>query len=77
MISDSDPYDSFCSDDQAVVCKKMPTNNIKPSSNHASDRQRYKCITVECRPYNLRKETNIPDWCPIILNDSIKNSKPC
>lgn len=24
-----------------------------------------KNITVACRPYNDRKETSIPSWCPI------------
>jgi len=47
--ADPDPDDWFCDDDVKVICKKA--NNRK--------------ITVACRPYNVRKECEIPDWCPI------------
>ena len=25
-----------------------------------------KNVTVACRPYNTRKETSIPSWCPLL-----------
>jgi len=24
-----------------------------------------KIITCACRPYNIRKECNVPEWCPV------------
>jgi hypothetical protein len=27
--------------------------------------KQHKNITVACRPYNKRKECEIPDWCPL------------
>ena len=30
-----------------------------------------KCITTACRPYNVKKECSIPDWCP----KNIKNEQ--
>jgi len=27
-----------------------------------------KIINEACRPYNLRKEATVPDWCPIRSN---------
>lgn len=65
VISDPDPHDWFCDDDMAVVCKKTPNpNGTKPDSKYCSDYSPYRYITRSCRPYNLRKETNVPDWCP-------------
>ena len=26
-------------------------------------------VTTACRPYNLRKETNVPEWCPLIKGE--------
>jgi hypothetical protein len=48
VIRDPDPDDWFCDDDVAVVC-------------NLSDRRR---ITCACRPYNIKKESETPDWCP-------------
>ena len=48
--SDPDPYDWFCDDDEKVVC-----NKVDPPKN----------ITVACRPYNKRKECEVPLWCPL------------
>ena len=46
--SDPDPNDWFCDDDIKVVCRA--------SKN--------KTITVACRPYNIKKECEVPKWCP-------------
>lgn len=32
-------------------------------------KKKKKNITVACRPYNLRKESKVPDWCPLINLD--------
>ena len=45
--------DEFCYDDHIVVCEL------------ANDKE----ITTQCRPYNLRKECRIPDWCPLIKEE--------
>lgn len=31
-----------------------------------------KNITVACRPYNTKKETLIPDWCPLLSKNRKK-----
>jgi len=47
---DPDPLDSFCDDDVKVVCTKAdPVREV----------------TVACRPYNVKKETPRPVWCPL------------
>lgn len=48
---DPDPDDWFNDDDEKVVCNKTKRKNNE--------------ITVACRPYNLRKESEIPKWCPL------------
>lgn len=60
VISDPDPYDWFCDDDVAVVCTKK-----EKSKDTIPNGQPFKVITQACRPYNTRRETNIPDWCPL------------
>lgn len=49
---DPDPYDWFCDDDVKVVCKKTKRANNE--------------ITVACRPYNIRRESARPKWCPLL-----------
>lgn len=49
--SDPDPDDWFCDDDTNVVCLKT--------------RRKPNVITSACRPYNVRKESDIPSWCPL------------
>lgn len=65
VINDSDPSDWFNDDDCAVVCTKTkrPTN---PESKYAADRQPYKTVAVACRPYQLKKESKVPIWCPLL-----------
>ena len=71
IIPDPDPNDSFCADDVAIIClhKRKESDEIKSDSIYAVDRQEYKHITVGCRPYNKRKESNIPDWCPLLNSE--------
>ena len=49
VSADPDLDDWFNDDDQKVTCTKE------------NDRE----ITTACRPYNLRKESTTPDWCPL------------
>lgn len=49
VCPDPDPDDWFCDDDKKVLCM-------------CDDKTRV--ITCACRPYNLRKECEIPSWCP-------------
>jgi hypothetical protein len=65
VIADPDPHDWFNDDDQAVVCRKVNNDSIDLNSKYVADRQAFKTVTVSCRPYNLRKESNTPKWCPL------------
>jgi len=64
VISDPDPTDWFNDDDVAVVCTKTPKKEDK-NSKYAADHQPFKPVTVACRPYNIRKESETPKWCPL------------
>jgi hypothetical protein len=64
-ISDPDPYDFFCSNDVAFICKKSPMR-AKPKSPHLADHKPFRKIVSGCRPYGLRKQTLVPKWCPLI-----------
>jgi hypothetical protein len=64
VIPDPDPDDWFCRDDLAVVCKRVYMQP-DPNSEYVADRQSFKPVTVSCRPYRARTESDTPDWCPI------------
>lgn len=49
--NDSDPDDWFNDDDVKVVCTKTKRVNNEVASS--------------CRPYNIVKESNVPEWCPL------------
>lgn len=49
VLPDPDPLDSFCVDDEKVVCKKS----------------RNRVVTQANRPYRTRREAAIPSWCPL------------
>jgi len=72
IIDDKDPDDWFCDDDQAVVCTLV--NNLKhdPNSKNLADHSVFKSITVACRPYNIRKESSRPNWCPLLIKPEDK-----
>lgn len=63
VVADPDPDDWFCDDDCAVICKAAREEPTK-GSKYAADSSSFRRVTVSCRPYNLRKETQVPDWCP-------------
>lgn len=48
---DPDPHDWFCDDDVKVVCTLT--------------KRKDNTITVACRPYNVKKESDTPKWCPL------------
>lgn len=50
VLPDPDPDDWFCDDDKKVVCTK-----VEPPKN----------VAVAIRPYKLRVEALVPDWCPL------------
>lgn len=67
VIADPDPDDSFCMDDCAVICKQaIDTEKVDFSSRHAADHSIYRKTAVACRPYNLRNESDVPEWCPLL-----------
>lgn len=51
ILPDPDPIDSFNMDDVKLVCS-------------ISDNKE---ITISCRPYNVRRECVIPEFCPLIV----------
>lgn len=62
---DPDPTDSFCDDDQAVLCTlaKNINNQHRWADNHVWD---HRPITWSCRPHHKRVECITPSWCPLI-----------
>jgi hypothetical protein len=65
VIDDKDPDDWFCDDDQAIVCTKVPNPTQNLESKWMSDHSPVRVVECSIRPYNLRKEGQAPDWCPL------------
>ena len=65
IIKDPDPHDWFCDDDVAVVCRLIPNDKDAEDSPYLADHSPFKLITSSCRPYNIRKESGTPKWCPL------------
>lgn len=65
VVNDRDPDDWFCDDDVAVVCTLTPNPKRDQASRHLSDHSKFRAVTVACRPYNKRKESERPGWCPL------------
>ena len=65
IIADPDPDDWFCDDDKAVVCKISTNPKQDLSSKWKSDHHANRSVTRSCRPYNLREESTVPEWCPL------------
>jgi hypothetical protein len=63
--ADPDPYDWFCDDDVYVVCALVINENRDEKSIYHYRRDRNGSITCACRPYNISKECDTPDWCPL------------
>jgi len=61
---DPDPDDSFNMDDMYSACKKLPNDRLDKRDRYEHGRQEYKIITCCARPYQLRKESEVPKWCP-------------
>jgi hypothetical protein len=51
VLPDPDPDDWFCDDDVKVVCTLTE--------------RKANTITSACRPYNKKKESEVPEWCPL------------
>ncbi len=64
VINDMDPNDWFCDDDMAVICRLTSNLKPEPKSKWISNRSKFKVVTCSCRPYNLEKESKVPNWCP-------------
>lgn len=65
VIADPDPDDWFCDDDKAVVCNLTPNPGRDVTSKWMASHHPQRAVTVSCRPYNLRKECDRPEWCPL------------
>lgn len=64
IVADPDPHDWFCDDDVAVVCSKVKNPNKDENSIYNASRNSFRIITCACRPYNIKKESKTPKWCP-------------
>lgn len=62
---DPDPFDSFNYDDMYCACTLLPNEKRDNLSLHYSDRQEFKIVTCGDRPYQLKKYSSVPDWCPL------------
>lgn len=70
IINDRDPHDWFCDNDAAIICTLVKNDRRDITSKYLSNHSEFKSITTACRPYNLRKETKIPEWCPKRKNNN-------
>lgn len=60
-------------------CMDCPFHDVRPDPDphdwFCDDDEKVYCtkanrnITVACRPYNKRKESEVPDWCPIKIEE--------
>lgn len=64
VVNDPDPTDWFCDDDVAVLCK-LSLNKTKSKYYSSGQLFEYEPITVSCRPHYIRKECDVPVWCPL------------
>lgn len=62
---DPDPEDWFCDDDVKVRC-------VRSSALYRGNFRKEPYITVGCRPYRIKDEADIPDWCPLLKRDDQK-----
>lgn len=62
---DPDPTDWFCDDDVAVTCTLTKNPTIDAQSKYVSNRNEFRSVTCGCRPYRARKESTVPEWCPL------------
>jgi len=56
--ADPDPSDWFCDDDVKVRCTES-----KATYRGNCCYEPY--ITVGCRPYRVKEESDVPSWCPL------------
>ena len=71
LVPDPDPDDWFCDDDEAVLCKETPNPTRDVKSKWASDRQPFRAVTRSSRPYQTRRDSKVPDWCPLLEKNKI------
>lgn len=66
VINDPDPYDWFCSDDVAIVCTITSNPMRDLTAKYRSDSHENRAVTSSCRPYRMRTESDVPEWCPLL-----------
>jgi hypothetical protein len=62
VVPDPDPIDWFNDDDVAVLCTLMDNDNPPHPLNA---KFKHRPVTVACRPYAVRGESDVPHWCPL------------
>ena len=68
VVGDPDPTDWFCDDDMAVLCKLMKNDKNVQYYMASLGYFEYKPVTTSCRPHHLKRDTEIPIWCPLCVN---------
>jgi len=65
VLPDPDPDDWFNDDDCASVCTRTKNELQDNMAKWFIRRSDFRPITVSARPYQVRKESESPDWCPL------------
>lgn len=78
ILADPDPHDDFNYDDVMVLCLKTDHNpHHDPMSSYQSLKQNdHACVTTMARPYQARRESNRPGWCPLKGDQTVESSEP-
>lgn len=75
-VNDKDPDDWFNSDDEAVLCTKIPIP-AKPNSRLRWEWHGFRAVTTMARPYQTRRESETPQWCPLgLAAPAVSQSEP-
>lgn len=62
---DPDPIDWFCDDDVKIRCKLS-------SATYRGNCREEPYVTVGCRPFYATSESEIPGWCPLLVQSESK-----
>jgi len=73
-IKDPDPND-WDSNKISVLCSLTDNNTMNRGSKWASDLSGFKSIIRCCNQDNIRRSTNVPEWCPIGYYKYIKKNQ--
>jgi hypothetical protein len=67
VVRDPEPDDWFNTDDEATLCTKTGPSGSKSQYGHEFP---HRAITSADRPYQSRKYSTRPGWCPLMQDDA-------